>query len=206
MLTATLSPPTETLGISEVPNYHERMSSIGPSLDTDYVDPVFVAGTMNLREVYDAHGALVYSICRRSLNEADASEVTQDVFTSAWRGRDQFDPSRGTVAAWLVGITKRRIIDHIRAQRRHVAQRADEDINASGSSAATSDQVADRMLVADALRSLPERTRQAIELAYLHDMTHDEIAHKTGVPLGTIKSDIRRGLLRIRHYVEATHG
>ena len=48
------------------------------------------------------------------------------------------------------------------------------------------------MLVADALRAPPDRTREAIELAYLHDMTHDDIAHKTGVPLGTVKSDIRR--------------
>ena len=82
------------------------MSSIGPSLDTHCVESVFVDGAMDLREIYDAHGSLVYSSSIRAA---------------------------ALVAAWLVGITKRRIIDHVRAQRRHIVHRADEDVNAAGS-------------------------------------------------------------------------
>ena len=61
-------------------------------------------------------------------------------------------------------------------------------------------------MLTEALRQLPERTRQIIELAYLQDLTHHDIAERTGVPLGTVKSDIRRGLLRIRDHMEATNG
>ena len=64
---------------------------------------------------------------------------------------------------------------------------------------------ADKMLVAHALNSLTERPRQVIELAYIHDLTHQEIAERTGIPLGTVKSDIRRGLESIRGHLEHGH-
>ena len=134
--------------------------------------------------------------------------MTQEVFVSAWRGRDQFDPERGNLAQWLVGITKRRIIDHLRSEGRHANRRADEE--AAPVSAHTSDeahvhQMADQMLVAEGLAQLGDRAREVIELAYIHDLTHQEIAERTGLPLGTIKSDIRRGLKRIRTHLEPRH-
>lgn len=164
------------------------------------------AGETALREAYDAHGSLVYSICRRSLGAEAAKEVTQDVFVSAWRAREQFDPSRGSVPAWLVGITKRRVIDHLRGERRHADRRADELPEWSSDGAEPPvDRLADRLLVADALDALPDRAREVIELAYIHDLTHSEIAERTGLPLGTIKSDIRRGLSKIRERLEPTN-
>jgi RNA polymerase sigma-70 factor (ECF subfamily) len=158
-----------------------------------------------LRLAYDAHGSLVYGICRRALNPEQADEVTQDVFVSAWRGREQFDPDKGNLAAWLVGITKRRIIDHLRSERRHADRRADETAHEPATEPAV-ERITDRMLVADALRILPERARNVIELAYLHELTHHEIAERTGLPLGTVKSDIRRGLDRIRDHLESNDG
>lgn len=182
----------------------------GRPIATDVLDGAFADGTVGLREAYEAHGGLVYSLCRRALGPEAAKDVTQEVFVSAWRGRDQFDPARGTLGGWLVGIAKRRIIDHLRSERRHADRRADETEAPAALDAPAVDRVADRLVVADALRQLPSRTREVIELAYVHDLTHHDIAERTGVPLGTVKSDIRRGLLRIRDHLhlhtEPTHG
>lgn len=179
------------------------------------LDEAFRDGTADLHDVYAEHGRLVYSLCRRSLDRDAANDVTQEVFLSAWRGRDQFDPDKGPLGAWLVGITKRRIIDHLRHERRHADRRADElELTAAGHDDGTQrgvDELADRMLLADSLRQLGEPAREFIELAYVHDLTHQQIADRTGTPLGTVKSHIRRGLRRVRdhlepHHLEPNHG
>lgn len=182
------------------------------------LETAFAAGHDHaLKMAYDALGGIVFGLCRRALPSHQAEEVTQDVFVSAWRKRDQFDPTKGTLAAWLVGITKRRIIDHVRSERRHADRRADlaSDVGPTPSGTHTGseltveptqlDTIADQMIVADALRTLSERPRQVIELAYIHDLTHQEIAERTGIPLGTVKSDIRRGLESIRGHLESGH-
>jgi RNA polymerase sigma factor (sigma-70 family) len=167
----------------------------------------FATDETGLRDAYDEYGSLVYSICRRALGAEAAKDATQEVFVSAWRAREQFDPSRGSLPAWLVGITKRRIIDNLRSERRHADRRADERPDGPGSGGAqpTVERLADRMLMADALATLSTRAREVIELAYIHDLTHIDIAERTGIPLGTIKSDIRRGLLLIREQMEASN-
>jgi RNA polymerase sigma-70 factor (ECF subfamily) len=170
----------------------------------DAVETLFSQGEEDaLRAAYDAHGPLVYSFCRRSLGDDRAKDVTQEVFVSAWRARDQFDSSKGSLAAWLMGITKNRLIDNIRAEQRHAGRRADGEIELPVESDV--DRVGDRMLVADALESLPERSRTVIELAYLSDLTHTQIAEQTSLPLGTVKSDIRRGLASIRRHLDTSH-
>ncbi|MDJ0769245.1 MAG: sigma-70 family RNA polymerase sigma factor [Ilumatobacter sp.] len=183
------------------------MPAATTTIDPASLDASFAAGRVGVREAYDAHSSLVYSLCRRALDAEAAKDVTQEVFVSAWRGRSQFDPNRGNLAAWLVGITKRRIIDHVRSERRHADRRADEaaDTPSHHPNEASVERVADKALVADALRILPDRTREIIELAYIHDLTHHDISERTGVPLGTVKSDIRRGLQRIRDHLEYSH-
>lgn len=195
--------------------YHPLAAMVAPH-EPPTIDAAFAAGhEQALKLAYDAHGGVVFGLCRRVLPSHQAEEVTQDVFVSAWRKRDQFDPSRGSLAGWLVGITKRRIIDHLRSERRHSDRRTDLATDVAPSTgipgtelvAAADDveQVADKMLVAHALNSLTERPRQVIELAYIHDLTHQEIAERTGIPLGTVKSDIRRGLESIRGHLETGH-
>jgi RNA polymerase sigma-70 factor (ECF subfamily) len=175
--------------------------------DADLLGAALARGEVDVKQIYDVHGPLVYAICRKSLGDDRAAEVTQDVFVSAWRAREQFDPGRGSLAAWLVGITKRRIIDHVRREQRHADRRADEG-EADATAARTEpevDRIADRMTLAQALGRLPDRPRQVIALAYVHGLTHQEIAERTGLPLGTIKSDIRRGLVALRDYMESIH-
>ena len=174
------------------------------------LDEAFAAGTADLRAVYDAHGALVYSLCRRALGAEAAKDATQEVFVSAWRNREQYDPGRGALGAWIVGITKRRIIDQLRSEGRHADRRADElHDERSSSDELRSDRVAervvDRMFAGHLLASLPSRTREVIELFYVHDLTHREVAEHTGLPIGTVKSDIRRGLTKIRDEMKVSH-
>jgi RNA polymerase sigma factor (sigma-70 family) len=178
--------------------YHRLVPEARVGDHADSLSLAFWRGEAQLDAVYAAHGSLVYGFCRRSLTDDRAAEVTQDVFVSAWRGRDSYDPARGGLAMWLVGIAKRRIIDHLRSEGRHASRRADESEPPPMETDKDLDQVADRMIVAHALRSLPDRPRQVIEMAYVHDLTHQEIADRTGLPLGTIKSDIRRGLQSLR--------
>jgi RNA polymerase sigma-70 factor (ECF subfamily) len=174
----------------------------------DPLGQAFAEGRAELRSVYERHSALVYSLCRKALGTDAAGDVTQEVFVSAWRGREQFDPTRGSLAAWLVGITKRRIVDHTRREQRHSSRRDDANPEAPFDSVPgrddSIDRIAQRVTLAHALATLSERPRQSIELAYVHGLTHDEIAERTGVPLGTIKSDIRRGLLALRRHMEPT--
>jgi RNA polymerase sigma factor (sigma-70 family) len=194
--------------------YHPITAMVA-AYDPTTIETAFSAGhEQALKLAYDAHGGVVFGLCRRVLSKPQAEEVTQDVFVSAWRKRDQFDPTRGSLGAWLVGITKRRIIDHLRSERRHSDRRAEFDTNTVQTMTSSADtkpaahdveHVADKMLVAQALQTLTDRPRQVIELAYIHDMTHQEITEHTGIPLGTVKSDIRRGLETIRGHLENGH-
>jgi RNA polymerase sigma-70 factor (ECF subfamily) len=156
-----------------------------------------------LRAAYDTHGSTIFTFCRRSLPEDRAKDVTQDVFVSAWRARTTFDPSRGTLGGWLMGIAKNRIIDNVRSERRHEDRRSAAEVTDLPASSEI-ERVGDRLLVTEVLRELPERARTVVHLAYIDDLTHAEIADRTGIPLGTVKSDIRRALTKMRDQLEAS--
>ena len=154
-----------------------------------------------LRRLYDRYGRLVYSIALRRLDPEAAADITQEVFVSAWRAHDRYDPDRGAVAGWLVAITRNKIIDELRRRRRRVDTVSDEGVEVVelGADIAT---IADRMLVAEALKSLDARRRGLVELSFFEGLTHSAIAERTGTPLGTVKSEIRRGLERMRRYLD----
>jgi RNA polymerase sigma factor (sigma-70 family) len=161
-----------------------------------------------LHQVYEQYGSFVYSLCRRSVDDAPASDITQEVFIAAWRNRQRYDPSRGGLAPWLAGITRNKIIDHFRSSTRE-DRRIDRVKNSPAPTEPTEQQldlVALRMLLVDAIDELPERSQTVISMAFFDDLTHVEIAARTGIPLGTVKSDIRRSLERLRHGLGYLHG
>lgn len=170
----------------------------------DDLEAAFVAGEDDaLRRAYDVHGRLIYTLCRRSLGTDAANDVTQEVFAAGWFARRQFDPSRGSLGGWLVGIAKNKIIDHLRAQGRRPQLADGADVaQATPLAPAEVDALADRLLLADAMSHLPDRSKKMIELAFFEELTHPEIAARCDVPLGTVKSDIRRGLARLRRHLE----
>ncbi|HOT79638.1 MAG TPA: sigma-70 family RNA polymerase sigma factor [Microthrixaceae bacterium] len=156
-----------------------------------------------LEEVYREHSRLVYSFCRRALDDHRAADATQDVFLAAWRSRERYRPDLGSLAGWLMGIARFKVVDiHRTEQRNPLAPVTAQDAE-RGVVAEDLDLMAQRMLIADALMDLPERSREMVRLAYFDDQTHTQIAERSGVPLGTVKSDIRRGLQRLRRHLEA---
>ena len=176
------------------------------SQSADNVEQAFAGGDEDaLRAAYELYGALVYTYCRRSLDESRAKDVTQEVFIRALRNRGQYKPHKGTLAGWLIAIAKNRIIDNIRAEQRHEKRRSEADLGEVAVEAQV-DQAGDRMMVAEALRCLSDRPRRVIAMHYFDDLTHSQIADRLSVPIGTVKSDLRRGLLQIRRQLESVHG
>jgi RNA polymerase sigma factor (sigma-70 family) len=172
----------------------------------DEVAAVFQKGRPDaLALAYQRYGPLVYTIALRSLGDAtDAEDVAQHVFVSAWRARDTFDPERGTLPAWLAVITRNRITDVLRSRQREAgALRAVAGQGDALAPSAQVDQVIDRVVLADELSRLGEPQRLIIMLAFYTDLTHDQIASALRLPVGTVKSHIRRSLLRLRTRLEA---
>jgi RNA polymerase sigma-70 factor, ECF subfamily len=156
-----------------------------------------------LRAAYDRYAGLVHTVARTCLGvPSDAEDVTQAVFVSAWQGRTTYDPDRGTLAGWLVGITRRRVIDKLRVldRERRAREAAAGVADPAGAPRLydAPDQVVDRIVVADGLARLPDNQRRVLELAFFDDLTHQQIANMTGLPLGTVKSHVRRGLEQLR--------
>ncbi|MFI8307751.1 RNA polymerase sigma factor [Streptomyces sp. NPDC085927] len=155
--------------------------------------------------VYRRWGSLVHTMATRSLGDTyEADDVTQQVFLGAWRGRDGFRPERGPLGAWLVGITRRKIVDALaaRTKRLTLADSVAHDAGTRHHHEVAPDDVLDRVLLVDELSRLPHAQREVLCMAFYEDLTQAEIAERTGMPLGTVKSHARRGLLRLRLSIE----
>jgi RNA polymerase sigma-70 factor (ECF subfamily) len=156
-----------------------------------------------LAELYDATSTLVFGLALRILGErAAAEDAVVEVYAQVWAQAKAYDPQRGTPLSWLLTLTRSRSIDLLRA--RHRAQTVQPLETADNVQAMTLDPeettvAAERhRIVRRALESLSDDQRQAIELAYFSDLSHTEIATKLRQPLGTVKTRIRMGMMRLR--------
>ena len=192
-----------------------RAVGYGDSVVTDDLDAEVRELAIRLRdgdrtafaEAYRRWSPLVHTLALRSLgNHHDAEDATQQVFVSAWRGRHTLDPDRGSPAAWLVGITRRRCADlHATRARHPVATSEDADIRVAAPSPAVD--LDERLVLAGLVEGMGEPRRTVVRMAFYDDQTHEVIATTLGMPLGTVKSHIRRGLVQLRtHVEEVRHG
>jgi RNA polymerase sigma-70 factor (ECF subfamily) len=154
---------------------------------------------------YDRHGGAAYSLAHRIVGDPGlAEDVTQEAFLSIWRSKARFDPARGSVRAWALGIVRNRAIDALRRSARPAPKLDldDEAVLDSRPGDERTEAEAIRRETAGRLRQalgiLPREQSQVIELAYFGGFSHSEIAEMVGVPLGTIKGRMRLGLEKIR--------
>lgn len=172
-----------------------------PGADTGELANALAAGSPDaLAEIYRLWSSLVHTIALRSLGDpADAEDVTQQVFVSAWNGRHTFRPEHGSIQAWLVGITRHRIAD-LRTQRYRNHRNLQAVARESAAAPPVTDDAewAQRLLIVHELEQMGDPRAAVIRMAFLEDRSHDDIAEALGLPLGTVKSHIRRGLLQLR--------
>lgn len=154
--------------------------------------------------LYDATSRVVFGLALRILNDrATAEEVMLDVYTQVWRQAGSYDLQRGSAMAWLMTIARSRAIDRLRSgwqdrQRREPLETVG-DVRAGDSSPEEATEISERrVLVRQALDAISPEQRELIELAYYGGLSHSEIALQTSLPLGTVKTRIRLGMLKLR--------
>ncbi len=156
-----------------------------------------------LQELYDSYRTMAYSIALRITSDASlAEDVVQDAFLGAWRNAGRYVEGKGSVKTWLLSIVHHRAVDAVRRRRPTVELPEREDVPPPSMTLPDIwGEVAgnlDREEIAAALATLSDVQREAIELAYFGGLTQQEIAARTGTPLGTVKSRVRLGLLSMR--------
>lgn len=154
-----------------------------------------------MRDCLDQYSGLVWSLARR-LCPAEAEDAAQDVFISLWKNANRFDPSVANEATFVSMIARRRLIDRARARSRAPEQAPiSEDVPLLPPPTSLSDEAA---IAAKAISELAPDQQRAVRLSIERGLSHEEIARATGLPLGTVKTHIRRGLMRIREMLQST--
>jgi RNA polymerase sigma factor (sigma-70 family) len=171
-----------------------------PLADEQWTERFRAGDNLALREAFDRYGGMVQRVGMLRLgNHHDAEELVQQVFVRAWKGRDGFNPDRGSLGAWLLGIARRLIADRYASldrDRKVIA--AAESIAPPATETKSVDRVVDRVVVGNEVNRLPDEQRMVLRLAFYGDLSHSEIAATTGLPIGTVKSHIRRALIQLR--------
>lgn len=188
-----------------------RMSVGSESSRQEPVLPRVAAGEAGaVEEFMDRYSGLVWTLTRRMCADRHAAEdVVQDIFVDIWRHASRFDPSLGSEATFVATITRRRLIDALRKKKR---QLAGPPIDESGGVVAVEQtNVAGRPMLSEeaeiarqVLSELSEDQQRVLQLSIFHGQSHERIAEATGLPLGTVKTHARRGLIRVREALAKT--
>ncbi len=183
------------------------MGELSPS-DEELVGRLAEGCRDALGPLHGRYASLIFDIAARSLGRTAAEEIVQDVFVAVWRKAELFDPARGMFRPWVLRITHLRVLNELRRRGRRLVIEADPEGHHVGnvpepgpdpSEAAWLDHR--REIVRAAVEALPPPQRQALSLAFLEDLTHQQIADFLDLPLGTAKTRIRAGLQRLRSHL-----
>lgn len=179
--------------------------------DDDLLEAVSQGDESALAALYDRYRLILFGLILRILHDRQESEdVLQETFLQVWRRAEDFDPSRGRAFTWLVTIARSRALDRVRrlGPRSRFVEADEQPVN---------DKVIDTAqelvkseqgeIVRQALRGLPEEQRRTLLLAYFEGLTQAEIAERLGDPLGTVKTRMRSGLIKLRELLrDSTRG
>jgi RNA polymerase sigma-70 factor (ECF subfamily) len=160
-----------------------------------------------LRLVYDATAAKLFGVCLRILNDrSEAEDVLQDVYLTVWRKAAAFDETRASPITWLVAIARNRAIDRARsakpARRSEPIEAAAEVADPGPSAAELLETAQEHDRLKSCLDEIEQRQSLAIKAAFMGGLTYEDLAERSGVPLGTVKSWIRRGLAKLKECLE----
>ncbi|GAA2982724.1 RNA polymerase sigma-70 factor (ECF subfamily) [Microbacterium terrae] len=160
-----------------------------------------------LEEIYRRWSPVVFTLALRSLGDrGDAEDVTQRTFVSAWTSRASFDRGKAKLSTWLIVIARRRIADahEARARVRAVQEEVLRTTSPEDLVREPPD-LADSLLVANEIEQLEPDAQAVVRLAFYDDLTHSQISQRLDMPIGTVKSHIRRSLHRMRDRLEVSH-
>jgi RNA polymerase sigma-70 factor (ECF subfamily) len=170
--------------------------------DVELLKAIVARDEVALAQLYDRYRVILFGLLMRILNNREeAEDVLQEVFLQVWRKAEDFDEDRGRPFTWLVTLARSRGIDRLRTlgARERVAEasarEAPEEVSDAATDALKSEQ---RGIVSDALAKLPDEQKRPLMLAYFDGLTQSEIATHLGAPLGTVKTRMRTGLIRLR--------
>jgi len=171
--------------------------------DPDQLIRDFVSGDeAALAKIYRRWSPLVYSVALRSLGETtEAEDVTQKVFVAAWSSRENYRPERAKISTWLMGIARNKIFDAHNSRTKEYRIRSELVAKAKPVDIDPVD-VAERLLMAQEISRLDAVPQQVLRMAFYEDLTHAQIAERMKLPPGTVKSHIRRSLLKLRSRME----
>lgn len=157
------------------------------------------------QECLDRYGRLIWSLARRRIrNTQEAEDAVQEIFLAIWKNADRFDPAKASEPTFVTMIARRRLIDLYRRKERqpHTSGSEEELAMLPGTLSETLEHQADAKLALRVMKDLDEKERRVILLSVYQGMSHSEISKHTDIPLGTVKTYIRRGLQRVRASLE----
>ena len=173
--------------------------------DESTLNAQFIAGDESaLAAVYRRWAPVVFTLALRSLGDRrDAEDVTQRTFVSAWTSRATYDPNKARLSTWLVAIARHRIADTHEARAKiRAIQEEIERLTTPDDLVHHPADYFETLLIADEMQHLPPEAQAVMRLAFYDDLTHTQISRRLDMPLGTVKSHIRRSLIRLRDRLE----
>jgi RNA polymerase sigma factor (sigma-70 family) len=169
--------------------------------ERDLVTDFLAGDELALAQIYRKYSALIFTVALRSLGDTtEAEDVAQKVFVAAWTGRHNFRPERASLPAWLLGITRNKVVDahQARSKQRRIATELATNIQPPPEPV----DVAARLIIAEEIARLDEVPQRVLRMAFYEDLTHAQIAERMQLPPGTVKSHIRRSLIKLKRRLE----
>jgi RNA polymerase sigma factor (sigma-70 family) len=178
------------------------MTTLEPVLDR-----VAAGAHQGAEAMLDRFGGLVWTLARRFCpDRAEAEDAVQEIMADVWNSvrQGRYDPSKGSESTFVATIARRRLIDRIRKKKLQTGELAADIAEAPPSAQPAPELGEQARAAAELMEELSEAQQTAIRMAVLHGLTHEQVAEATGMPLGTVKTHIRRGLIRMREKLTQT--